>query len=91
MKTERLVQIERLRLATMLTIEKLLDTGRFTSARLAFVYILVKARQKRIATGFDHHGSAEKAWGAFRTWKSRRKDSSRQALEGHYHPSRGKK
>lgn len=73
-------QLHSLRLSTCLAVERLLDRGRFPSQRRALEYVMIKARQKRLSTGFDHHATFQRAYQAYRQFRVR----NRADLERHH-------
>jgi vancomycin permeability regulator SanA len=63
----------RLRIATYLTVQRLLDEGSSPSAKEALRYVIVKARQKNVPTGYDHLETFDRIYRAYRIFQSRNK------------------
>jgi hypothetical protein len=63
----------RLRIATYLTVQRLLDEGSQPSAKEALRYVVAKAHQKNVPTGYDHLCNFERIYRAYRIFNSRHK------------------
>ena len=64
-------QITRLRIATYLTVQRILDEGTAANAKEALRYVIAKAKQKGVATGYEHLETFDRIYGAFRIFASR--------------------
>lgn len=66
-------QLHTIRISTCIAVNLLLDRGRFPSQKQALEYVMIKARQKRLSTGFDHHATFQRAYQAYRQFRRRNK------------------
>ena len=67
-------QIVRLRIATYLTVQRLLDEGSHPNAKEALRYVVTKAYQKNIPTGYDHLIKFDRIYRAYRIFNTRYKE-----------------